>query len=162
MILLFIIVFIKKALKNKASDEQTPNGGPVVEPEKAPVRLERSAFKKKLTPWPGRFPDIGAIPPGRLTGEAAEPEKPPPPPKSESVRTSPTAESSLHVLKNGGTTSAENTRSEEASSSDYYNRSTESDGSPPAGRGRGGINRLPELKKAVIWAEILGKPKGLE
>jgi hypothetical protein len=24
------------------------------------------------------------------------------------------------------------------------------------------LNRLPELKKAVLWAEILGTPKGLE
>ena len=28
--------------------------------------------------------------------------------------------------------------------------------------GRSRINRLPELKKAVVWAEILGKPKSLD
>ena len=33
---------------------------------------------------------------------------------------------------------------------------------PMAYRRRARVNDLPELKKAVIWAEILGKPKGLE
>ena len=34
--------------------------------------------------------------------------------------------------------------------------------STPLTDARTRINRMPELKRAVIWAEILGKPKGLD
>jgi hypothetical protein len=110
------------------------------------------SVKKKIKPWLDRFPVMAENPP-------AEPQ-----PQTETVAEAmPQNSEGLHILKDSSTTSEENKKAEEASSSDYYSRQTEKTDAPGLSiTSYEKINKLPELKKAVIWSEIIGKPKSLE
>ena len=79
--------------------------------------------------------------PGRFPGIEAVPAEPVPEPNSKAQEAVPeeVKQETLHILENAGV-------------------------HPPApadaGR-RKRLEHLPELKRAIVWAEILGKPKGL-
>jgi len=144
MIILFLIVFIKKSIRNRNNTGEKP-------PEQ-PRYAAPAAAENRIKPWLGRFPEMPLKP-------AAEPIPRPKPAETPRQQSN----DSLHIMENEGNTSEENKASEEATSAVYFSRSPGGGkASPLLNQGLENINRLPELKKAVIWAEILGKPKGLE
>lgn len=137
MVLLFISISLKKYLKSRKSSKNPP------------VNAVPEASEKKKRPWLDRFPDIapmmsGQPPPAESAApEETAPQEPPAPPKPAADRVKPSSSAGLHILESSVKPSAKFGQSE-----------------PEPGRKR--IAGLPELKKAVIWSEILGKPKGLE
>ncbi len=143
MIALFIFISVRKSIKKKKSAGDPAEKKPAESPKKM-KQISSSQVHSELRPWLERFPDMVRTKSGPVT-EQAETELP----VTHPVKTvQPTSSESLNVLNSPG----------DYAVGSYSSNASESE----TKENRPRLSKLPELKKAVIWAEILGKPKGLE